>query len=68
MSNGKSFHAPLNPQDTESETLGCRHTNPDICAKNRLENVCAFVREDGVCLSPPRSWSKQFAKLRSKAK
>ena len=64
MRNEKAFHAPLNPQDTEKQTCGCRHTNPDICAKNRMPKVCAFVRADNICLSPPVSWPKQFQKLK----
>ena len=33
MKNQAAFHAPLNPRDTEKQTEGCRHTQPDICAK-----------------------------------
>jgi hypothetical protein len=58
------FHSPLNPKDTATQTEGCRHTNPDICANNALPNVCAFVRSDGVCLKPPKSWAKQFNRLK----
>ena len=60
---GRRFHEPLLPGDTERQTVGCRHTNPNICAKNSLETVCAFVRADGICLSPPASWAKQFRRL-----
>jgi len=63
MSNTKAFHALLKKMDTETQTVGCRHANPDHCAKNLLQNVCAFVREDGICLSRPKSWPKQFKKL-----
>jgi hypothetical protein len=66
--NQKAFHAPLHPLDTEKQTCGCRHTKPDCCLKNCLPNVCAFVRKDNVCLSPPQSWKKQFAKLKANAK
>lgn len=59
-----TFHAPVQPRDTETATEGCRHTNPDICAKHSLEGVCAFVRSDGICTSPPASWRKQFLKLK----
>lgn len=58
------FHAPLEPLDTEARTVGCRHTSPDICAKNAMEGICAFVRFDGYCLAPPASWPKQFKRLR----
>jgi len=57
------FHAPLKPKDTAIETEGCRHTNPGICANNSLPNVCAFVRTDGMCLKPPKSWPKQYKLL-----
>lgn len=59
-----SFHSPLNDKDSESQTFGCRHTNPDICGKNRMNNVCAFVRKDSVCTAPPASWKRQFGKLK----
>jgi len=61
----EAFHKPLHKLDTETETHGCRHTNPDICAKNRMPNKCAFVRADGMCLAPPASWKKQYAKLKA---
>lgn len=64
MRNEQAFHAPLNPKDTEARTVGCRHTNPDICAKNGLPKVCAFARADGMCLAPPLSWAKQFKVLK----
>jgi hypothetical protein len=63
MRNENAFHEPLRPKDTEKQTEGCRHTNPDICSKNMMPNKCAFVRSDGICMSPPVSWKKQFAKL-----
>ena len=59
------FHLPLHPLDSPIRTHGCRHTNPDICAKNRMPAVCAFVRADGCCVAPPASWAKQFKKLQS---
>ena len=66
--NREAFHAPLHPLDTEKQPFGCRHTKPNICLKNSLPNVCAFVRKDNICLSPPTSWKKQFAKLKANAK
>ncbi|HJW76028.1 MAG TPA: hypothetical protein VJ787_10225 [Thermoleophilia bacterium] len=57
------FHEPLLPGDTEKQTVGCRHTNPAICAKNAMPSVCAFARVDGVCLAPPASWAKQYLAL-----
>lgn len=58
------FHAPLKPNDTASQTEGCRHTNPDICGSNSVPHLCAFVRKDGICLKPPRSWGKQYLLLK----
>ena len=55
--------APLNSQDSPCQTYGCRHQNPDNCASNSLENVCAFVRADNICKKPPQSWAKQYKKL-----
>lgn len=65
MRNDNAFHEPLRPADSEKQTVGCRHTNPDICAKNRMPGKCAFVRDDNMCLAPPSSWSKQFRKLKA---
>jgi len=58
------FHDPLLAQDSEFRTVGCRHTNPNACAKHSLRGVCAFVRDDGFCLAPRRSWPKQYRKLK----
>jgi len=63
--NRSEFHAPLREGDTRAETVGCRHTHPNFCAKNLMPNICAFVREDGICKSRPRSWPKQYEKLRA---
>ena len=59
-----SFNTPLNPQDTESQTYGCRANNSDICANNGLPNICAFSSEDCICKKPSRAWKKQFNKLK----
>ena len=64
MDNRKAFHAPLHLLDTEKQTYGCRRPNPDFCAKNRMANVCAFVRKDNICLAPRTSCPKQFDKLK----
>lgn len=58
------FNAPLNEQDTETQTLGCRQNNPDICGNNGLSGVCAFVCEDGICRKTSRAWKKQYQKLK----
>ena len=57
------FHAPLNSQDTEIQTLGCRLSNPENCGSNSMANFCAFVRQDELCLSPPRPWRTQYGGL-----
>lgn len=62
----EKFHAPLQPGDLATETFGCRHTNPDICRKNGMPSICAFVREDDRCYAPPASWPKQYKALRQK--
>lgn len=54
---------PLTKEDTLEQTIGCRHSNPDICKNNSTPNKCAFVRNDGVCYTPPRSWKKLFEEL-----
>jgi hypothetical protein len=59
----KAFHAPLHPLDSDNQTHGCRHANPNVCGKNSLTGVCAFVRKDNICLSTPTSWKKQYKKL-----
>jgi hypothetical protein len=55
---------PLTEFDTEVKTLGCRHSNPNICKNNSTEGKCAFVREDNLCLLVPRSWVKIFGELK----
>ena len=63
MDNSKAHHAPLHPKDTPTQTYGCRQSNPDNCARNSQEGVCAFVRSDSICLYPPKSWPKLYKKL-----
>ena len=55
--------ASLNPQDSPCQTYGCRHRNPNNCARNSMENVCAFVTADNICLKPPTRWTKQYEEL-----
>ncbi len=59
----RKFHAPLQDGDSATATVGCRHTNPNICKKNGMPELCAFVRGDGTCRAPPASWAKQFVAL-----
>jgi hypothetical protein len=54
---------PLNEADTEKQTIGCRHGNPDLCVKNRMPSVCALARADRICLAPPRGWPKNYKRL-----
>ena len=58
------FNSPLNPEDTEEQTYGCRQNNPDICKNNGVQGICALVREDGICKQPSRAWKKQYDKLK----
>ena len=62
-----AFSEALNPLDTEAQTYGCRANNPDICANNGLEGVCAFVSKDCICKKPSRAWKKQYNKLKEDA-
>ncbi len=64
--NAEAFHAPLHPKDTETQTVGCRHTLPRICGKHYMPKKCAFVNADNMCYAPPNSWKKQFQKLKNK--
>ena len=59
-----SFNAPLNPQDNDTQTYGCRQNNPDICGNNGLPGICAFVCVDCICHKPSRAWKKQYQKLK----
>jgi len=54
---------PLSEFDSVEKTLGCRHSNPNICKNNSTPNKCAFVRMDQMCLLPPRSWKAIFKEL-----
>ena len=55
--------APLNSQDSPRQTYGCRHQHPSSCGRNSMENVCAFVTSDNICLKPPTGWAKQYEEL-----
>ena len=60
------FHAPLNPKDTEIQTEGCRANNPNICANNGLNGICAFYSKDGICKRPSKKWKDQYRALKEK--
>ena len=67
ISQADKFHAPLHPQDSAVITHGCRHTNPEICGKHSMSGVCAFVRGDGLCQAPPRTWPRQYELLKNRS-
>jgi len=54
---------PLGPLDSLQKTLGCRHSNPNICKNNATPGKCGFVRDDGVCIMPPMSWKRIYQEL-----
>lgn len=54
----------LSKFDTEFQTFGCRHSNPNICKNNQTEGKCAFVRNDNICVLVPRSWKAIFKQLK----
>lgn len=58
------FSDPLRPEDTETQTYGCRQNNPDICSSNGIHGICAFACDDCICRKPSRLWKKQFNKLK----
>lgn len=58
------FSASLNELDTELQTYGCSANNPDICANNSVDGVCAFTSADCICKKPSRAWKKQYLKLK----
>lgn len=58
---------PNSDGDTESQTVGCRHSNPDICRNHSTPNKCAFVRLDGQCLLPPQTWKGLFRQLQQQS-
>lgn len=60
------FSAPLNPEDTDCQTYGCRANNPGICANAYMQGVCAFVALDNICKKPSRAWKKQYLKLNTR--
>ena len=58
------FSEPLKSNDSEKQTEGCRHSNPEICKNMYVKDVCAFSSEDGICRRPSASWKKQYNKLK----
>ena len=58
------FSSQLNGLDTKTQTYGCRANNPDICANNALQGICAFASNDKICKRPSRAWKRQFNLLK----
>jgi hypothetical protein len=54
---------PLHPLESLTQTIGCRHSDPEICRNNSTPKKCAFVRTDKACFMPPKSWPRLFAEL-----
>lgn len=54
----------LNVLDSETQTFGCRHTNPDICGSCYLPNICAFCSKDSICRKPSKKWKEAYKKLK----
>jgi hypothetical protein len=63
MPDNTNHKRPLKNGESRILTIGCRHSNPNICRKNGQEDVCALVRADNICKSPPSSWAKLFEEL-----
>lgn len=59
------LRAPLNIQDTETQTYGCRQNNPDICGYCFMEGVCAFASADKICKHPSMRWKKIYAEMKA---
>ncbi len=55
-----SKYDSLNPEDSETQTLGCRCYNPDICAGYGSDGICAFYSSDHICKRPPNGWKKTY--------
>jgi hypothetical protein len=61
-----SLHDKLHSLDTESQTFGCRHSNPDICGSCYINNICAFSSDDNICKKPSAKWKKVYRSLKTK--
>ena len=53
---------PLFKEDSELQTYGCRHKDPEFC-KHIDSGECAFVRSDKICKKPSSSWKKFYKNL-----
>lgn len=61
--NLRQFDPPVQPGETETQTIGCRHGNRLNCGRNGLPSVCGLVRKDGLCLAPPATWKMYYRGL-----
>lgn len=53
----------LKELDSENQTYGCRHSNPDICGSCYITGICAFTSDDHVCKKPSAKWKKKYKSL-----
>lgn len=61
------WDADLYPQDSETQTYGCRANNCNICGSNYMDAICAFVTKDNICKKPSRAWRKKYLEHKNKA-
>ncbi len=61
-----ALRAPLNPEDTATQTLGCRCHDRSTCCRDGIENVCAYASEDHICKSPSKIWPQVYKELKQK--
>ncbi len=59
-----AINAPLNMQDTELQTYGCRANNPGICRNCYVDGICAFASDDHICKTPSAKWKKYYHMLK----
>lgn len=59
----QSQRRPLESGDSPIQTVGCRHSDPNICKNHSTRGKCAFVRDDGFCIIPPMSWKKIYISI-----
>ena len=54
---------PLEDGETLERTIGCRRSNPLICKNHSIPDLCAFIRTDNICMSPPNNWKGLYKQL-----
>jgi hypothetical protein len=57
---------PLEDGETLKITNGCKRLNAHIFRNHSVLNICAFVRAENVCLSPPKCRKNMYKLLREK--